>query len=274
MGGSLALALRSHCKFIFGVDSHAETLSFAIKQQIIDQGEYQLSRRLNELDLIILAVPVKKILEIIPKLPEFITNEIVIIDIGSTKRQIIEAYHRLPSNFQAVGGHPMCGKAVGGIKNAEASLFQNAPFALVRTSNTTLREVQLVENLVQYIGAVPLWLSATAHDEITANTSHLPYLMSCALVQSTPDNYVLLAGPGFRSASRLATTPVSMMGDILETNQDEILKNLDHYLSVLYSYRKLLAQGEFQQLKQLLSKTREKTNRTHLEPKKAPSNED
>lgn len=258
MGGSLALALRGHCAALFGVDTHSETLAFAINHKIIDWGEHSLSQSLNAQDIIILAVPVKAILEIIQILPGLITKETLIMDIGSTKRRIIEAYNRLPGHLSSIGGHPMCGKAVGGIASAEGSLFQNAQFALIKSNQTTSGAVQIAEDLVQIIGAIPFWLDAKSHDKMTAGTSHLPYLTSCALVQSTPKSFAKLAGPGFGSASRLAASPITMMGDILETNKDEMLISLDRFLSALQTYRNLLAEGNFQQLRDLLSKAHQK----------------
>ena len=274
MGGSLALALREHCQSIFGVDAHPSTLYYAIKQKIIDWGEPRLTNELQGQDLLILATPVKAILELIPVLPKWITEATLVMDIGSTKRQIMDAYHRLPGSYEAVGGHPMCGKASGGIASAEKTLYHNASFALIRSNNTTSKSVQLAENLVRAIGAEPQWLDAETHDEMTASISHLPYLISSALVQATPDTSSRLAGPGFHSTSRLAATPLSMMGDVLETNRDEILTSLDRFLADLQSYRQLLAEGNVTQLQRLLSKTREKYFSLLQSMNQAVSNED
>lgn len=261
MGASIALALRGKCQSIFGVDSDIDSLNYAVKHGIIDQGAQRINKKLQMLDILILAVPVKSIISIIPTLPQYISQKTLIIDIGSTKRDILNAFNNLPDSYKAVGGHPMCGKALGGIIHAEARLFNRAPFFLIKSRNTSDGSTKLAEDLVKSIGAKAHWIAAETHDHMTAGTSHLPYLLSCALIQSTPISFAKLIGPGFQSSSRLAGSPPTMMGDILETNQDEVLKRLDVLLAELYTIRNYLAKKEYSELKQYMirsSRNREK----------------
>jgi prephenate dehydrogenase len=153
----------------------------------------------------------------------------VVIDLGSTKVQICQEYQGLPPRFETVGGHPMCGKAVGGLPHAEAGLYQDAPFAFTPTAGTTERAREYADQLAYALGANPVWIGPDTHDRWVAATSHLPYLLSSALVLGTPAEAAQLIGPGFRSVSRLASSPPSIMIPILNTNRRHVLEAIHRF---------------------------------------------
>ncbi len=226
MGGSLGLALQGRCAVRLGYDPSPQTVALALERSAVDQAASDLSAGLPLADLIVLAAPVRAILNWIERLPGLHPGPTVVIDLGSTKRQVCAALDRLPERFEPLGGHPMCGKERPGIENAEAGLYQQAPFALVRLERTSPRAAALAGQLVQAVGARPLWLAAETHDRWVAAVSHLPYLLSNALAAATPPEALPLAGPGLRSATRLAGSSLAMMGDILATNGDNVLAAL------------------------------------------------
>ncbi len=243
MGGSLAKALRGHCQRIVGWDLDPEMLLSAKMAGVIDAGAAFLDDLVNEIDLLILAVPVETIIAVIPALPEFVLGSIMVMDLGSTKKAVMAAYENLPSRFDILGGHPMCGKAQGGFDESDAVLYQGAPFAFVRSERTSDHFCRLGEALAHTVGARPIWLTAEDHDRWVSATSHLPYLVSCALAETVPLEAVPMIGPGYKSATRLAQTPLSMMGDILRTNQPEILARMDSFLANFQALRDLYAAG-------------------------------
>ena len=97
-----------------------------------------------------------------------------------------------------------------------------------------------------------LWLDPGTHDQWSAATSHLPYLVASALVGSTPSQVKPLVGPGFRSTTRIAGTPASIMLDVLETNRENVLTQLEKLLQVLNEYQQLLSSGDYAALKSIL----------------------
>jgi prephenate dehydrogenase len=175
-----------------------------------------------------------------------------VIDIGSTKADVVREMQKLPPRFDPLGGHPMCGKEKLSIENAEASLFLNAIFAFTPSENTSENAQQIAEQIAQSIGANPLWIDAETHDRWTAATSHFPYIAASALALSTPTAAAPLAGPGFRSTTRLAATPASLMLDILATNRINILEALDQFRQQIDQMRTLLEANEFEHLQNLL----------------------
>ena len=109
MGGSLALGLRGKCAALFGVDPHLPTLELALSQHIVDAADSDPAQLLPEADLVILSAPVPAILTLLEQLPAFTSNPCIVMDLGSTKKKIVEAMSRLPERFDAIGGHPICG---------------------------------------------------------------------------------------------------------------------------------------------------------------------
>lgn len=244
MGGSLALALRDHCAALLGVDPDPDTLALAHRRHFARQLSADPAEILPEADVIILAAPVNAILELIPRLPDLHPGSPVVIDLGSTKAEICQALENLPERFEPIGGHPMCGKETSGLRNAAANLYQGAPFAFTPLARTTERAQAIAAQLARAVGAQSLWLDPATHDRWTAATSHLPYLASVALTLATPEDCAPMIGPGFRSATRLAGSSVTMMLDILTTNQANVLAALDRLRGQLDSLEAAVRDGD------------------------------
>ena len=233
MGGSLALALRGYCTRIIGVDSNSETLALARERKVVDFATDNLAQALAQIDLLILAAPVRANLALLEKIPQIHSGSLAILDLSSTKAEIVAAMNKLPKRFTALGGHPMCGKETAGLAHADGKLFWDTTFALTETARTTPALRAVAKKVLAIISAQPLWIDAEKHDRWAAATSHLPYLLSAALVISTPLEAAPLIGPGFQSVSRLAASDTTMMQDILITNQAQVLAALYRYRAAL-----------------------------------------
>src|SRR6185369_16384796 len=107
-----------------------------------------------------------------------------VVDMGSTKTEIVRAMQSLPPRFDPIGGHPMCGKEVAGIQYAEKDLYRNQTFILTILERTSPQALALVQEMIAVIGARPLMLSPEKQDSLVAMISHLPYLAASALVRT------------------------------------------------------------------------------------------
>lgn len=255
MGGSLALALKGKCAALYGIDSDPATLALALANGIVQQADADPVKLLAQADLVILAVPVPAIMEFIQKLPSFSGNPCIVFDLGSTKRDILQAMSALPENFDPIGGHPICGKEKLGLVNAAATLYQDAPFVVSSLDRTTSRAQAAARQIVSAIGANRIEMTAEDHDRILAATSHLPFLMASALVHSTPCDHAPLLGPGFRSTSRLAGTPSHMMMGILRSNRDNVLKAVQSFRRSLEELEDALQDENFAELENILNQS-------------------
>jgi prephenate dehydrogenase len=258
MGGSLAMALRGKCKMVIGMDTNSESITYALDHGIISRGSTKMNEIIQDANIIILAVPVGKILQIISELPTHHTGDAIVMDIGSTKKNITTALRTLPEQFDPIGGHPMCGKENLTIFNADPQLFKDAVFAISPLKRSSEKARGFACQLATAIGSHPMIIEPETHDHWTAATSHLPYLLSLALALSTPTEAAPLVGPGFRSTVRLAGTPSSMMLDILRTNRDEILGHCSNLISRLTEISDLIEASEFEKLSELMEKGKEK----------------
>lgn len=233
MGGSLALALRGQVGHITGIDPNPDTLAYAQQHGIIDAGTHDLQNGVKDAHLVVLAAPVRVILEMLRnRIGSYLRANTLLIDLGSTKAEICAAMGALPIGIQAMGGHPMCGKAQHGIEQAEASLFIGRPFVLCPPRRATPAARLRALELAQAIQAVPVEMDAERHDHLVAAISHLPYLLSAALVRTVAGEAEAdatvwdLAAGGFRDTSRLAGSSVQMMTDIISTNTTAIARLL------------------------------------------------
>jgi prephenate dehydrogenase len=252
MGGSLAMGLRRRCRTLAAVDVNEDSRKLAMTLNLVDEISDNPGEVVQNADLIILATPVNTIISLIQKMPEWHTGAPIILDLGSTKTQICQAFSSLPDRFDPLGGHPMCGKEALGLGNADPAIFKGAPFAFTRLPRTSSKAVEMAEQLVKILGAHSVWLDAETHDRWAAFTSHTPYLIASALALAAPAEVRPLVGPGLRSTTRLAGTPVSMMKDILTTNRVNILQSLNKFQLELDKIVDLLQQQEDQDLMDLM----------------------
>jgi prephenate dehydrogenase len=252
LGGSMALAIKGKCKELNGVEIRPDVIRLAMEMKLFDHISASPKNALYGSNLIILATPVNTILNIIDQLPEWITDPVIVLDLGSTKVDICHGFEKLPEHFQVIGGHPMCGKEKLGLVQADIGLYQKARFALVSLPRTSQTTKALIEELVCTIGAFPFWVDADTHDQWVAATSHLPYLLAAILTNVTPLEAANLIGPGFRSATRLAATPTSMMFDVLKSNREQIVNKLNNFSEKLSLVTQLLDHVDDDELEMFL----------------------
>lgn len=248
MGGSLAGALKRRvaCREVWGVARRAETIEEAMRRGFIHAGTCDLAEGVEQADLIVLATPVRTILELVPQVGALATSGCLLMDMGSTKVRIVEAMEALPPHLQVVGGHPMCGKEASGLEVAEADLYEGATFVLTPLQRTNSEALTLAQELVEAVGARSVLMDAERHDRLVAAVSHLPYLLSVGLVAAAEelaaeDELVWeLAASGFRDTSRLAASDVTMMLDILLTNRQAVGETLSRFANQLNAIAHLL----------------------------------
>jgi prephenate dehydrogenase len=247
IGGSFALALRKagFAGRILGVSS-CQTIQRALDLHVIDAGA-TAPEAAGAADLIYLAQPILRIVEILPDLDRWVRPEALITDAGSTKSTIVARATAAISRCQFLGGHPMAGREQRGVEAAEADLFRGRPYALTPQPESSLDSPVAREfvNWIGRIGAFPVILSPEEHDRVVAYTSHLPQLAStalAALLESRAEAQSGVFGPALVDSTRLALSSFDIWGDILATNQDAIREALRSYIIKLEEFSKGLDQ--------------------------------
>lgn len=229
MGASLAAALSGRCRTVSGLARRTESVEEAVGRGFIDRGTTDPEEVLPEADIVVLATPVRTILRQIDEYGSLLPNGCLLIDLGSTKREVLEAMIRLPKGVQPLGGHPMCGKERSGLAAADPELYRGCTFILSPLERTSREALELGRSLISAVGGRPIVLDAARQDHLAATLSHLPYLLACSLVRTAdtltsadPAAWEIVAG-GYRDTSRVAGSDVRMMLDILTTNRREVL---------------------------------------------------
>ncbi len=230
IGGSFGLALRraGFQGSILGVSSE-RSINPAIERGAIDRGA-TLEEAAAACDLLFLAQPIFGILETIRKLDPLVRPDALVTDAGSTKQIIVEEATRSLHRCAFVGGHPMAGKAVRGVAEADADLFRDRTWVLTSEIDHPFR------SWIAAIGAREIILDPQQHDRLVAWGSHLPQLASTALASLLHDRApgaASIAGPGLLDATRLAMSSFDLWSDILETNKPEVSAALDAYIEKL-----------------------------------------
>ena len=252
IGGSLGMALRASAHGhweIIGHDRERAVERRALALGAIDRAEPDLAKSVRGSDVVILATPISAIPQVMRGIAPSLSKSCTVTDTASTKGAVITmADELLPPEISFVGGHPLAGKERQGIDHADAELFRDKKYAVVAPPTADSKAVSTILSIVDGIGAQPLPLEATEHDQYAAAISHLPLVISTALFtfarSSTawPD-LSAAAASAFRDLTRLASGDPIMSRDICETNREAILHWLDRYLEELNRYRQLISQG-------------------------------
>jgi prephenate dehydrogenase len=269
MGGSLAGALRGQCRSVVGVARRPESIEKALERSLIDRGTRRLPEGVRHADVVVLATPVRVIIEQLAAIGSLLPEGCLLMDLGSTKTRIVAAMAELPDHVQPLGGHPMCGKEVSGIEAADPAIYRGATFILTPLPRTSKKALALGRELAEAAGSQPLVLSAERQDFLVGTVSHLPYLMACALVATAdattsvdPAAWKIVAS-GYRDTTRIAGSDVTMMTDILLTNRDEVLQAVDVFQGQIRRLAQLIEDGDEEQLRDALKAIRQERLRMY-----------
>jgi prephenate dehydrogenase len=287
IGGSFALALRKYTEGIhITAWDRRDTVARVKDLGAADESfSGELKPAIESADLIYVALPISTTLDILADIARHSPQHALVTDACSTKVRIVRAAEELflgSGEKLFLGGHPMAGKELSGIANADANLFRDTTYALIGESSSnaddeavrhsspeadpltsparstptgTIKEdprVVAFLKIIGKIGARPLWLGAQQHDYAVGLASHLPQLAAVALASFLYDHLdenglpIALAGPGLRDTLRLAGSPYSTWRDIVLTNREVLSAGLDLFARRLDELRDKLASRELE----------------------------
>jgi prephenate dehydrogenase len=249
IGSSIGLAIKSTRPQtqIVGYDASGDNLRRAQGLKAIDRRA-PLRDALADADLVIVSVPVGSMKALFEEMAPLLPVHALVMDTGSSKASVLQwAGDLLPNGVRFVGGHPMAGKTETGPDAADGKLFQGAVWCLAPLPSTQRDAIDDAVRLVESLGAAPYFLDPDEHDGLVASVSHLPYLMSVALIghlgreKSWRETASLAAG-GFAYATHLSDSDPQMFADIMRTNRENVARRLDLYISELVSLRDAIAE--------------------------------
>ena len=190
-----------------------------------------------------------------------VNPDMLIMDVGSSKRDVVDAARRVLKHDVGVfvPCHPITGREVSGVENADAGLYQGRQVILTPIERTLTTKLDQVRALWQALGCEVLEMSPESHDAAFAAVSHLPHLVAFALMNSIADqpegqDYLSMAGPGFRDFSRIAASDPQMWRDVLIANREELGRQTALFQQALADLQKLIASGQADDLERLINR--------------------
>jgi len=252
MGGSFALALKKAglVKRVVGYSKSPSTTERARQMGVIDVVAPSALLAVAGADIVLIAVPVSASEATFKSIKHLVTAQMLVMDVGSTKCAVIAAAESgLRDQMGSfVPAHPIAGKELAGVENADPDLYQHCQVILTPVERTLPTQARRAAEVWTALGARVLQMTPEAHDSAFAAVSHLPHLLAFALMnalteQQRSKELLALAGPGFRDFSRIAASDPKVWRDIFLTNRDELLRQSRAFQAALQAFEALLTSG-------------------------------
>lgn len=261
MGGSFALALKRAglVKRVVGYSKSPSTTERARQLGVIDVEAPSALLAVSGADLVLLAVPVSATEATFKAIRHLVRGNVLIMDVGSTKREVIDAARRVLKDQVGVfvPAHPIAGKEVAGVEHADADLYHGRQVILTPIERTQTAQLDKASQLWTALGCHVKQMSPEAHDAAYAAVSHLPHMVAFALMnaiqgQSDGPDFLSLAGPGFRDFTRIAASDPAMWRDVLMSNREELLAQSRHFQRALHALETAINAGNPDALEALI----------------------
>ena len=261
MGGSFALALKEAglVKRVVGYSKSPSTTERARQLGIIDVEAPSALLAVSGADIVLIAVPVASTEASFKAIKHLVTPDMLIMDVGSTKRDVIDAAKRTLRDHVGlfVPAHPIAGKELAGVENADAQLYTGKQVILTPIESTLPTQLRKAQELWTRLGCRVLTMSPGQHDATYAAVSHLPHLLAFALMnaitgQPHGQEYLALAGPGFRDFTRIAASEPKVWRDILIANREELLAQSQQFQRRLQELESLISSSDAPALEALI----------------------
>ncbi|MBO9652474.1 MAG: prephenate dehydrogenase/arogenate dehydrogenase family protein [Variovorax sp.] len=262
MGGSFALALKRAklVKRVVGYSKSPSTTERAKQLGVIDVAAPSALLAVSGADLVLIAVPVGASEQTFKAIRHGITEQMLVMDVGSTKGDVIEAARRGLQDQLAsfVPAHPIAGKEVAGVEHADAGLYTGKQVVLTPIKTTLRSNVQRATQVWSGIGAKVNTMTPDEHDTTFAAVSHLPHLIAFAFtsgiaMQPQGERFLDMAGPGFRDFTRIAASDPVMWRDVLMANREKVLLQSQAFREALRQFEALLASSDAQGLENAIA---------------------
>jgi prephenate dehydrogenase len=261
MGGSFALALKRAglVKRVVGYSKSPSTTERARLMGVIDVEAPSALLAVSGADIVLIAVPVAATEATFKAIKHLGTPNMLVMDVGSTKRDVIDAGRRaLREQIGSfVPAHPITGKEVSGVENADPDLYAGRQVILTPIERTLTVQLQKAMDVWTALGCRVLKMSPEQHDAAFAAVSHLPHLIAFALMnaisgQPQGKDYLSLAGPGFRDFTRIAASDPKVWRDILASNREELLAQSKIFQRNLHALELMISSGNTEALEGLI----------------------
>lgn len=258
IGGSLAIQLHEKklSSKLIGVETNEEHAKKALELELVDET-LSLDEAIQQSDVIVLAVPVDTMVSLLPAILDKIEDQVV-LDLGSTKSQLIEAIKNHPKRGRYVATHPMWGTEYSGPQAAVRGAYENKAVIICNAGESDADALEWVKHMYKKIGMHLLEMEAKAHDLHAAYVSHISHITSFALANTVLEKekeeqaIFELASAGFESTVRLAKSNPAMWVPIFMQNKENVLDVLKEHIAQLSRFKESLEKEDNEYLMRLI----------------------
>ena len=253
LGGSIGLAAKKRglAREVAGFVRRAASLKECEKAGAMDFATTDLLAAVSNADLIILCTPLTQMRLLVQQFLPALKRGAIVTDVGSVKAGVVRELESLvqKSGAHFVGAHPMAGGERNGVAAARADLFQKAVCVLTPTKKSNTAAIRKVEQFWKSLGARVLKLDVAQHDLLVSRSSHLPHVVAATLANlvlnpASPKTQSQLCATGFRDTTRIASGSPGMWRDIALTNQKNLAKSLDAFISEFKKFQRALKKSD------------------------------
>ena len=261
MGGSFALAMKRAglVKRVVGYSKSPSTTERARQMGVIDVEAPSALLAVSGADIVLLAVPVSATEATFKAIRHLVTPNMLVMDVGSTKRDVVDAARRVLRDHVGsfVPAHPIAGKEVSGVEHADADLYLGKQVILTPIERTQVGHLNRAKETWEALGCNVVQMAPEAHDAAFAAVSHLPHLISFALMhgivnQGGGKEFLGLAGPGFRDFTRIAASDPKMWRDVLIANRYELIEQAKIFQRSLHNMLQAAEDGTGEKLEAMI----------------------
>lgn len=273
MGSSFALAMKRAglVKRIVGYSKSPSTTAKALQLGVIDVEAASALQAVSGSDIVLIAVPVAAIEGTFKAIKHLITPDMLIMDVGSTKTDVVDSAQRVLGSLVGsfVPAHPIAGKEVSGVENADVNLYNGRQVIFTPIGRTLTAQLSRAESVWTALGCNVQSMSPEAHDAAFAAVSHLPHLLAFAMMnsigaQKNADNFLSLAGSGFRDFTRIAASDPEMWHDIFIANRTQLLAQIDTFKQTLQGFENSLLASDSIKLEAAIAAASKRRVQWHL----------
>ncbi len=257
IGGSIGKALleKNLAGEVVGVCRRQSSLDRAVNEKSLTKGYVNsYTEALKGAEVVFIATPVdtiKKTLELAAGAIK--DNKVIVTDVGSTKKEIVDYAKKFKDSFSFVGSHPLAGSEKRGVEHSSSALFEGSLCVLTSDGSTNPHSLKSVQNLWEALGAQVDVITPEAHDRALAFTSHLPHVVAYALAGSEEEKYARYASTGFKDTTRIASSDPTLWVDILMSNRGNVLESIKRFKGILSLIEDDIAGGRAEDLREKLT---------------------
>lgn len=256
VGGSIAKCLmkKGLADKVIGVCRRESSLERAEKEKSMTKGYVNnYSEATRGADLVVIATPVHTVKEVLDGLAEVLEGgEVLVTDVGSTKREIVAYAEKYKDKFSFLGAHPLAGSEKAGVEFSHPDLFQDSLCVITPGKDSSSENVEKLSTFWEKLGAEVDIVGPDLHDEVLAFTSHLPHIVAYALAGTVNEKFFKYVSTGFKDTTRIASSDPVLWSDIFMSNRENVLKTLETYKKVLSSIEDGIRKNDPDALKEKL----------------------